>query len=230
MYEHVLCLDNQLLSEWIHVWTCIVSGQPASVRVNPCMNMYCVWTISFCQSESMYEHVLCLDNQLLSEWIHVWTCIVSGQSASVRVNPCMNMYCVWTISFCQSESMYEHVLCLDNQLLSEWIHVWTCIVSGQSAAYKTHMVQKCVNAYFQSMTPLFIAMVYIWFVCPYIQSRGTGGAKMSANADLITVGTYVQQQKQLISCMAIWGWRMAEGLQWSDWAYFPLHLCSHPYL
>ena len=28
---------------------------------------------------------------------------------------------------------------------------------------------------------------------PYIQSRGTRGTKMSANADLITVETYVQQ-------------------------------------
>ena len=28
---------------------------------------------------------------------------------------------------------------------------------------------------------------------PYIKSRGTRGSKMSANADLITVETYVQQ-------------------------------------
>ena len=28
---------------------------------------------------------------------------------------------------------------------------------------------------------------------PYIKSRGTRGTKMSANADLITVETYVQQ-------------------------------------
>ena len=31
---------------------------------------------------------------------------------------------------------------------------------------------------------------------PYIQSRGTRGTKMSANADLITVETYVQQGEQ----------------------------------
>ena len=29
---------------------------------------------------------------------------------------------------------------------------------------------------------------------PYIKSRGTKGTKMSANADLITVETYVQQE------------------------------------
>ena len=31
---------------------------------------------------------------------------------------------------------------------------------------------------------------------PYIKSRGTRGTKMSANADLITVETYVQQGEQ----------------------------------
>ena len=31
---------------------------------------------------------------------------------------------------------------------------------------------------------------------PYIKSRGTRGTEMSANADLITVETYVQQGKQ----------------------------------
>ena len=32
---------------------------------------------------------------------------------------------------------------------------------------------------------------------PYIQSRGTRGTKMSANADLITMETYVQQGKTI---------------------------------
>ena len=31
----------------------------------------------------------------------------------------------------------------------------------------------------------------------YIKSRGTGGTKLSANADLITVETYVDTGKQL---------------------------------
>ena len=30
---------------------------------------------------------------------------------------------------------------------------------------------------------------------PHIKSRGTGDTKMSENADLITVGTYAQQEK-----------------------------------
>ena len=32
---------------------------------------------------------------------------------------------------------------------------------------------------------------------PYIKSRGTRGTKMSANADLITVETYVQQGERI---------------------------------
>ena len=32
---------------------------------------------------------------------------------------------------------------------------------------------------------------------PYIKFRGTGGTKMSANADLITVEIYVQQGKTI---------------------------------
>ena len=52
---------------------------------------------------------------------------------------------------------------------------------------------------------------------PYIKSRDTGGTKMSANADLITVETYVQQGKTIENqfliyglkcfnfCLAIWG-------------------------
>ena len=34
---------------------------------------------------------------------------------------------------------------------------------------------------------------------PYIKFKGTGGTKMSANADLITVETYVQSDKDLLS-------------------------------
>ena len=33
---------------------------------------------------------------------------------------------------------------------------------------------------------------------PYIKSRGTTGTKMSANADLITVETYVQQGETIL--------------------------------
>ena len=33
---------------------------------------------------------------------------------------------------------------------------------------------------------------------PYIKSRGTRGTKMSANADLITVETYVQQGETIL--------------------------------
>ena len=64
---------------------------------------------------------------------------------------------------------------------------------------------------------------------PYIKSRGTRGTKMSANTDLITVETYVQQgetiwkpffhlrakmQKKMYILRVFWGpWG---GLQWSD--------------
>ena len=40
---------------------------------------------------------------------------------------------------------------------------------------------------------------------PYIKSRGTGGTKMSANADLITVETYVQQGKTIENQFLIYG-------------------------
>ena len=40
---------------------------------------------------------------------------------------------------------------------------------------------------------------------PCIKSRGTGGTKMSANADLITVETYVQQGKTIENQFLIYG-------------------------
>ena len=50
---------------------------------------------------------------------------------------------------------------------------------------------------------------------PYIKSRDTGGTKMSANADLITLEIYVQQGKTInnqffihgpkCASLAIWG-------------------------
>ena len=40
---------------------------------------------------------------------------------------------------------------------------------------------------------------------PYIKSRGTGGTKMSANADLITVETCVQQGKTIENQFLIYG-------------------------
>ena len=64
---------------------------------------------------------------------------------------------------------------------------------------------------------------------PYIKSRGIRGTKMSANADLITVETYVQQGEtiwktifsfmgQNVKKMYILGvfWGPWGGLQWSD--------------
>ena len=42
-------------------------------------------------------------------------------------------------------------------------------------------------------------------VSPYIKSRGTVGIKMSANADLITLETYVQQGKKINSKFFIYG-------------------------
>ena len=40
---------------------------------------------------------------------------------------------------------------------------------------------------------------------PYIKSRSTGGTKMSANADLITVETYVQQGKTIQTSFSYMG-------------------------
>ena len=40
---------------------------------------------------------------------------------------------------------------------------------------------------------------------PYIKSNGTGGTKMSANADVITVETYVQQGKTIETQFFIYG-------------------------
>ena len=71
---------------------------------------------------------------------------------------------------------------------------------------------------------------------PYIKSRGIRGTEMSANAALITIQTYVQQEETIWKpeCKknvyfglfrGPWG-----GLQWSDWAYLAFQLSSHPYL
>ena len=40
---------------------------------------------------------------------------------------------------------------------------------------------------------------------PYIKSKGTGGTKMSANTDCITVETYVQQGKTTENHFFIYG-------------------------
>ena len=40
---------------------------------------------------------------------------------------------------------------------------------------------------------------------PFIKSNGTGGTNMSANANLITVETYVQQGKQLKTSFSYMG-------------------------
>ena len=78
---------------------------------------------------------------------------------------------------------------------------------------------------------------------PYIKSRGTRGTKMSSNAALIIMETYVQQGetiwkpvfhiyepkcKKNVYFGLFWGpWG---GLQWSDWSYLAFQLSSHPYL
>ena len=67
---------------------------------------------------------------------------------------------------------------------------------------------------------------------------------MSANADLITVETYVRQGKTIENLFFIYGpickqivysWLFEAsegggGIQLSDWAYLALQLSSHPYL
>ena len=45
-------------------------------------------------------------------------------------------------------------------------------------------------------------------VGPYIKSRGTVGTKMSANVDLITLETYVQQGKTLTTSFSYMGQNM----------------------
>ena len=77
---------------------------------------------------------------------------------------------------------------------------------------------------------------------PYLKSRCTRGTEISANTELITVETYVQQGETIWNhffiywpkctkkCIfwAIWGpWG---DLQWSDWACLAFQLSSHPYL
>ena len=37
----------------------------------------------------------------------------------------------------------------------------------------------------------------LFFIFFYVKSRGTGGTKMSENADFITVETYAQQEKTI---------------------------------
>ena len=48
--------------------------------------------------------------------------------------------------------------------------------------------------------------IFFWdMLGPYIKSRGTGGTKISANADFIRVETYVQQGKTIENQFLIYG-------------------------
>ena len=61
---------------------------------------------------------------------------------------------------------------------------------------------------------------------PYIKSRGTRGTKMSANADLITVETYVQQGETILKpFFHLWAKMLKKCIFWG-----PCQLSSHPYL
>ena len=65
---------------------------------------------------------------------------------------------------------------------------------------------------------------------PYIKSRGTRGTKMSANADLITVETYVQQGETFMGQNVKKNYILGALRGSSDWAYLAFQLSSHPYL
>ena len=88
-------------------------------------------------------------------------------------------------------------------------------------------------------------------LAPYINSRGTRGTEMSANAALITMETNVKEKtiwKPVFHIWAkmykikfiFWGYLGGPGgggggggggsLQWSDWAYLAFQLSSHTYL
>ena len=73
---------------------------------------------------------------------------------------------------------------------------------------------------------------------PYIKSRGTRGTKMSANADLITVETYVQQGETIWKpFFHLWAKMLKKmyilGVFWGPWGVFndqikPIFLSSYP--
>ena len=73
---------------------------------------------------------------------------------------------------------------------------------------------------------------------PYIKSRGTRGTKMSANADLITVETYVQQGETIWKpFFHLWAKMLKNlyilGVFWGPWGVFndqtkPILLSSYP--
>ena len=56
-------------------------------------------------------------------------------------------------------------------------------------------------------------IVFGVMVGPYIKSRGTEGTKMSANADLITLETYVQQGEQLTTSFSYMGQNINTNVQ-----------------
>ena len=77
----------------------------------------------------------------------------------------------------------------------------------------------------------------------YIKSSGTRGTKMSANADLIKVETYVQQGETIWEAVLHIYWPKCKknvyfglfggawgDIQWSDWACLAFQLSSYPYL
>ena len=82
-----------------------------------------------------------------------------------------------------------------------------------------------------------------FFGGPYIKSMGTGGTKMSANAGVITLETYVQPGEQKLKTIfsymsqnvkkksTIFDYLRGPGcLQRSNWAYLASQLSFHPYL
>ena len=57
---------------------------------------------------------------------------------------------------------------------------------------------------------------------PYLKSRGYRGNEMSANADLITVETYVQQEETGSKCKQMYILGYLGVFNDSDWAYILL--------
>ena len=78
------------------------------------------------------------------------------------------------------------------------VHIYPPFNNNLHVKYRSNLIRtfwvKIKNMKKNKINLIFFSGVMLG---PYIKSRGTRGTKMSANADLITVETYVQQGKNV---------------------------------
>ena len=78
----------------------------------------------------------------------------------------------------------------NNQTGPILVHIYPLFNNNLHVKYRSNLI-RTFGVKIQNITPNFFFFGVM--LGPYIKSRGTRGTKMSVNADLITVETYVQQ-------------------------------------